>query len=175
MPQTAHAHDEHVFVMGAVEHADVAALGQVAHCAPQVVVRELFLARRLEVVNLDGLRVQAAHGVLDGSVLTGGVHGLNHDDDAFGPLGGQLVLKLFHALDVLGHQLFDFGAFGFVDFRGCGVIGEFERSLAVVAAVTQLHHGDTFRMRGHCCHCMTQCCDLASCSRYRSLKIMRYS
>src|SRR5215467_9333863 len=43
-----HAHDEHFFVVGAVEDADFAALGNVLMVAPEVIVVQLFIAWRFK-------------------------------------------------------------------------------------------------------------------------------
>ena len=145
MPQAAHAHDQHVLVVTAVENADFPALGQGANRTPHVIVRQFLLAGLLEAVHLDTLRVQAAHYMLDGAVLTGGVHGLDHDDHALGALRVQLVLQVDHALDVLGHAGLDTRAIGFVNLCRRGVIGDLERSLTFVTTVFQLQHGITFR------------------------------
>ena len=51
--------------------------------APEEVVVELFVGRRLEGEDLAALRVDAGHDVLDGAVLAGGVHGL--EDQQHGP------------------------------------------------------------------------------------------
>src|SRR5208282_4885529 len=60
-----HAHDENLFVVGAVEDADSAALGDALGGPPEEVVIEFFGRRLLERINLASLRIDAGHHVLD--------------------------------------------------------------------------------------------------------------
>ena len=73
-----HANHEHLLVVAAVEDADVAARRQGAVGAPKEVVCQFLGSRRLEAGHLHALRVHARHHVLDGAVLAGGVHRLEH-------------------------------------------------------------------------------------------------
>ena len=66
----------HLLVVGAVEDADAAALGQRDGAAPHEIVIEF--SRRVGALNehLAALRVDAVEHALDGGVLAGGVHAL---------------------------------------------------------------------------------------------------
>ena len=97
--------DEDLLVVGAVEDADVAALGQLLRVAPQVVVVEVLGRGDLEAADLDALGVDAAHDVADRAVLAGGVHRLEDHDDAVGVLGREAHLVLGEQLDGLGQDL----------------------------------------------------------------------
>ena len=72
------AHHHHLFIIRAVENADVPAGWQADRRAPEEVMVEFVRARRLERVNLAALRIDAAHHVLDDAVLAGCVHALQH-------------------------------------------------------------------------------------------------
>ena len=96
--------DQDFLVVGAVEDADVAALGQLLLVAPQVVVVEVGAGRDLEAADLDALRVDAAHDVADRAVLAGRVHRLEDHHHAVGVLGGQAHLVLGQILDALGED-----------------------------------------------------------------------
>src|SRR5208337_5684174 len=61
---------------GPVEDPDVPPLRQIFRCTPQKVVLQLGLGGGFERVHLATLRVDAGHNVLDGSILTGRIHGL---------------------------------------------------------------------------------------------------
>ncbi len=65
-----HARDRDGFVIGAVEHADEAALGRDDGGAPEKVVRELKLARLLERLDGDALRVDAGEEVRNRAVFS---------------------------------------------------------------------------------------------------------
>src|SRR6266487_3292986 len=71
-----HTNDEYLLVVGTVEDADAAALWQPLHRPPEVIVIEFFLRRALERIDLSALRIQTAHHVLDGAVLSCGGHSL---------------------------------------------------------------------------------------------------
>ena len=133
------AHDEHVLVVAAVEEADVAALGQMRHGAPEVVVGELLLGGLLEAVDVHALGVHAAHDVLDGGVLARGVHGLEQHDHALVSLGVELVLEFGHADVVLLGELLVAQALVLVDVRRRGIVADLEMTLAVEAAVAEVH------------------------------------
>ena len=88
------ADDEDLLVIGAIEDADVAALGQPLLVTPEVVVVQVLARGHLEAADLDALRVDAAHDVADRPVLPRGIHRLEDHDDAVGALGGQTHLVL---------------------------------------------------------------------------------
>jgi hypothetical protein len=95
-----HAHDQHFLVIGAVEDADAAALGQFAGGAPQEVVLELRGAGVLEAHHMAALRVDAGHDVLDHAVLAGRVHGLEDDQQRVAVVGVEPRLQVAQAPDM---------------------------------------------------------------------------
>src|SRR5262245_42182422 len=105
------AHHEDLLVVGAVEDADPAALGEAPHVSPHEVVVELLRGGLLEGEHLAALRIDARHHVLDGAVLAGRVHGL--EDEQHGPA----VLCVEHGL-LLGEP-------------GCAALEELGRLLLV--------------------------------------------
>ena len=98
-------HDQHVFVVRAVEDADAAALGQALHAAPQEGVIELLGARLLEAEDLTALRVDAGHHVADGAVLAGGIHRLEHDQHRVAVVGVEQLLRLRQLLPAQRQQV----------------------------------------------------------------------
>src|SRR5439155_26114551 len=58
--------DENLLVVRAVEDADVTSAGQSGGITPEIVVIELLRTGSLEAVDVDALRVDAAHDVTDG-------------------------------------------------------------------------------------------------------------
>ena len=73
--------------------------------APQEIVIELFGRRRLERVDLAALRIDAAHDVLDGAVLAGGVHRLEDQQHRPAVLRVEPLLELGHPLAALLQHL----------------------------------------------------------------------
>jgi hypothetical protein len=100
-----HADHQHLLVVRAVEDADAAALGEALRAAPEKVVVELFVARRLEGGDLASLRIHSRHHVLDRAVLPGGVHGLEDHEHRPAVLGVEHVLELGERLDAHGQDL----------------------------------------------------------------------
>src|SRR5512146_1901320 len=94
-----HPHYQCFLVIRAVEDADLAAAGQAGCRAPKVVVIEFLLRWRLEGVHLYSLRIDAGHHVLDGAVLSGGVHRLENKQERPPVLGVEYVLELGQSLD----------------------------------------------------------------------------
>jgi hypothetical protein len=103
------AHDENVFVVAAVEYADVAAIGQDLEATPKVVVIEFLGGRRLEGIDLATLRIDAGHDVFDGTVLAGGVHGLEDEEQGPFVLGIEPVLEIAEEFDAAGEGFFGAG------------------------------------------------------------------
>ena len=66
---------------------------------------EILGGRLLEAADLHALRVQAAHHVLDGPVLAGGIHRLENQQQRFPVLRVKPVLEGGHALDVVPQLL----------------------------------------------------------------------
>jgi hypothetical protein len=78
-----HADHQDLLVVGPVEDADAAALGQVFDASPEIIMVELLGRRLLERHHLATLRVDAGHHMLDGAILARRVHGL--EDEEHGP------------------------------------------------------------------------------------------
>ena len=89
--QPAHPGDQHVLVVRAVEDAD-----HPGARAPRLSTRhrkswrQLLLGRRLERLDPHALRVDQADGVPHDAALAGGVHALEHQQDAALPAGPAL-------------------------------------------------------------------------------------
>ena len=96
-----HAHHQHLLVMGAVEDADMSALRQPLGGAPEEIMCEFLVARRLERMDLAALRIDGAHHVLDDAVLAGRVHALQHDQHRPAAVRVEPLLQFTQPLDVL--------------------------------------------------------------------------
>ena len=101
-----------VFVVRAVEDADVAARRQRVVDAPEEVVRELGRRRRLERLDVAALRIQTGEHAPDRAVLARRVEALQHEQHRAGALGVEAPLQ--HAQPIgepgqllLGLALFD--------------------------------------------------------------------
>ena len=70
------AHHQHFLVIGAVEDANAAALGQADRGPPQKIVVELLRRRRLERMDLAALRVDAVEHAVDRAILARRIHAL---------------------------------------------------------------------------------------------------
>jgi hypothetical protein len=93
-----HPNHQHLLVVRAVVDADDPAGGKVTRVAPEEVVIELVRRGDLEAAHPHALRVDAAHHVLDRTVLAGGVECLQDDQHAVGVLGRQARLILAEQL-----------------------------------------------------------------------------
>ena len=87
--------------------------------APQVVVGQLEVARRLETGDSDPARVQVLEDLADGSVLAAGIHGLQDDEDAVFALGPEALLELLESEVELERRRLDLCSVRGVD-AGCG-------------------------------------------------------
>jgi hypothetical protein len=117
-----HPEDQHLFVIGTVEDADMAAFGQVAGGAPEEIVLEFRRARVAEAEHPATLRVYPAHDVLDDPVLAGRVHRLEDEQHGVSVVGVEPALQLVHRLAVLGQH----------------------RAILIVRPVGRLHPGRPF-------------------------------
>ena len=95
------ADDQDVLVVRPVEHADHPLLRRLLVDAPQEVVPELLLRRRLERRDADALRVHRPEHALRGRVLAPGVHGLEHEQDGLLTLGIERLLEVARPVDVV--------------------------------------------------------------------------
>src|SRR5664279_1296113 len=73
-----YTHDQHLFVVGAVEDADLSPFGQAAGGPPEEIMLQFLGTWMLEAEHLTALRIYAGHHVLDGAVLARRVHGLEN-------------------------------------------------------------------------------------------------
>ena len=96
-----HAHDQGLLVVRAVEDADPSSLRDADRRAPEKIVREILLARRLERVHVAALRVETRHDMLDHAILAGGIHPLQHDQQRPAAVGIEALLQLAEALEVV--------------------------------------------------------------------------
>ena len=87
-----HAGDQNLLVIGAVEDADPPAFGQIAGGAPEKVVFQFGGAGMLEAEHLAALRIDPGHHVLDGAVLSGGIHRLKDQQDGVAVGGVEQLL-----------------------------------------------------------------------------------
>ncbi len=88
------AHDEDLFVVGAVKDANLSPLGDALVGPPKILVVQFFAAGRLEGVDLASLRVHAGHYVLDGAIFAGGIHGLKNQQQGPAILRVKLLLHV---------------------------------------------------------------------------------
>jgi hypothetical protein len=96
---------EDLLVVGAVEDADAATLGQVFDAPPEIIVVEFFSRWALERHHLAALRVDAGHHMLDSAILARRVHGLEDEEDRPAVLGVEPVLQLCERLYPSLHAL----------------------------------------------------------------------
>jgi hypothetical protein len=77
-------HQQHqgIFVLTAVEDAEPAPFGKGSVAAPEIIVVEGDGPRSLEGGHLTHLRMDAAHDVVDGAILFGGIHRLEDQQQA---------------------------------------------------------------------------------------------
>src|SRR4051812_12839831 len=95
------AHDQGLLVVRAVEDADPSSLRDPDRRAPEKIVREILLARRLERVNVAALRVETRHDMLDDAILAGGIHSLQHDQQRPAAVAIEALLQLAETLEVV--------------------------------------------------------------------------
>ena len=67
--------------------------------APQIIVGQLLLVRRLERLHLDSQRAQAAHDLADGPVLARCIHALEHHEQGVLVLGVEKILELVEFIE----------------------------------------------------------------------------
>lgn len=101
--------DEDFFVIGAVKDPDASAFGEVTLAAPKVVVVKFFWRRSFERGNLAALGIEAGHDMFDGAVFTGGVHGLEDEEDGPTVVGVELVLERGKMSDAVLEHFFEGG------------------------------------------------------------------
>ena len=115
-----HPHHQHILIVGAVQHADLAPGRNGLFNAPQIVVAQLDAVGSLERVNLQGLRVQRGKNVLDEAVLSGSIPGLHGEDQPLLPCGIQLFLQYSRFAQVFLRAFLQFGLLGLEGACICG-------------------------------------------------------
>src|ERR1700730_13548974 len=100
-----HSHDEHLFVVGAVENPNVSALGKSKGGSPQKVMLQLRFRRGLKGIDLTALRIHPRHHMLDSTVLPRRVHALENEQNSPTILGVKFVLQLSQARNTLLQSL----------------------------------------------------------------------
>ncbi|OIQ69211.1 hypothetical protein GALL_491890 [mine drainage metagenome] len=100
-----HAHDQHLFVVRAIEDADAPALGQVAGGAPEEVVLKFLRTRMLKAEHLAALRVDARHHVANRAVLACRVHRLKHQQQGMAVRRVEQALLVAELLHVVSQQI----------------------------------------------------------------------
>jgi hypothetical protein len=88
------AYDQHLLVVRSVEDPDPTTRRQPLLITAQVVVVELARGWDLEALDAHALRIDAAHHVADGPVLSRGIERLENDHDAVRGLSRQPLLIL---------------------------------------------------------------------------------
>src|SRR5713226_45906 len=96
-----HAHHQHFFIIRAIENSDFPARGRHLVAAPEIIVIQFLVARRLERMHVAALRIHAGHHVFDRAVLAGGVHALKNQQQRPHILRVQLLLHLREHLAAL--------------------------------------------------------------------------
>ena len=92
---------DHFLVVGAVEDADPAALGQRRPVPVQVAVLHVLVGRLAEVGHPEALGIDARRDVLDGAVLAGGVHALEYQQHRLSALRVHHLLQLGETRNLL--------------------------------------------------------------------------
>ena len=103
-----HPRHQALFVVGAIEDADPAALWERNHGAPHEIMIELVRGRLLERIDLAALWIDAVEYVFDGAVLTGGIHALQDHEQRPAVLREQLFLEIGQSLVIGLDDLFGF-------------------------------------------------------------------
>src|SRR6188768_88262 len=103
-----HLTDKYFFVIGAVEDRDMSPFRQVERCAPKKVMCKFGKRRLLETCDMNTLRIQSRHHMLNGRVFSGAVHRLKNDEDRMPPIGILLFLILAVLLNIFLQVFFCF-------------------------------------------------------------------
>src|SRR5262249_2742431 len=96
----AHAADENIFIVRAVEYADEAFRRGCDMRAPQKIMSRFHFARLPERLDHDTERARLLEDMADGAVLAGGVDALQYHEQGTLAFGVELVLKLVDDLAV---------------------------------------------------------------------------
>src|ERR1700691_1824115 len=96
--QIVDAHDEHIFVMGAVENHHLAALGNLLFDPPQKIVREFLRRRLLETHDAAALRIHCADYMPHDAIFATRIWSLKTDQQRVLLFGVEFKLQLIHLL-----------------------------------------------------------------------------
>ena len=116
-----HADHQDLLIVGTVEDADTATLGQVLVATPEIIVVEVLGRWRLERHHLAALRIDAGHHMLDGAILASGVHRLEDEEHGPAVLRVEPVLQLGQGLHTALQALL--GTWLVLRLQPCGIIG----------------------------------------------------
>ena len=139
LPEVQDLHCQYIFIVAAVEDGNAAPGRQMLYHPPEVVMGEFFGARLFEAVHHHTLGIEPAHHMLDGAVLTGGVHGLEHNHNPLPPIGIEGVLEFLHGFDVFGGFLLDFLPAVLVHSGMGGQIPEIGTVMVIIAVTVSFH------------------------------------
>ena len=99
------ADDENFRVVRAVKNDDCPSLREVASGAPEEIMPELGRTRMAVTEDIAALRVDTGHHVLDAAVFSGGIHGLEDDEQGMSIGGVEQLLLSTRPCNVLVHEL----------------------------------------------------------------------
>ena len=99
-----HANDQHFLVVGAIEDADLAALGEPARRAPEEVMLQFVGAWLFEAADLAALGIDSGHDMPDGPILPGSVHALEDHQQRMAVRGVMQALQRTQLSNVLLEQ-----------------------------------------------------------------------
>ncbi len=94
--QIVHAHNQYVFVVGAIEDGDFAPLGHLRFDAPQKIVSQFLLGWLFEVGDAAAVGIHGADDVLDHAVFAAGIKRLQADKQRTLSFRKELLLQFVH-------------------------------------------------------------------------------
>ena len=87
-------YNQHLLIVRTVEDPDIPPGRKGPEIPPEIIVIEFLACRYFEAGHLNTLWVNPRHHMLDGTVFTGCVKGLEINEKSIGVLGIQLILLL---------------------------------------------------------------------------------
>ena len=99
-----HSNNQHLFVVGTIEYADVTALGKPACRAPEKIMFQFVGARLFEAKDLAALRIDPGHNVPNGAVLAAGIHPLKNQEQRIAVGSVVKVLQRAQLRNVFSQQ-----------------------------------------------------------------------
>ena len=132
---------EDLLVIGSVKDSDTATWREVLCGAPHEVVIKFLFTGLLEAVDLDSVRVHAAHHTPDGAVLSRGIHCLENAEQTIAVVGIHHILQsvdftaefseLFPVVFLVGVEWLDY----------CRQVGDFEVIFSALAELGNVNIG----------------------------------